>query len=188
MLRFLFLLPICLAFISHSPLALAQENLDDPADLMAPKEEPAIRKKDMSDIPDEYIMEATQYGEECRNDDKLPLYFDCRCMTVHYLDVRKKLGPEASVSAVRSQLGGRCKDGTGIAGVAYEKCLGNFLLAPKNVNLEDFCGCYSNRFAKMYESLPGAMSARAEIALKSRARTECASPETARRIYGIRPR
>jgi hypothetical protein len=186
MLRFIFSLSLFLSFALGASYTMAQDTLTDPADFMPPKEESKVPKKDLSDLPDEYIAEATQFGENCKNDPNLSQYFNCQCMAVEYLDTRKKLGPNASSSIIRSYLGGKCKDGTELAGPMYEECLDTRTHAPTHVDPEVYCTCFTNSFIKMFEELQGAMSSQIEIAMRSRARTECSEPETARRIYGTR--
>lgn len=168
--------------IPPSQPAIAQETYKGPD--LAPEEEKRVNRSDLSDIPDEYIIEASKFGEECRNDRKMPLYFDCRCVAVRYLDTRIELGPESTPSAVRNQLGAACKDGTGIAGQLYERCLLDINNAPTHLDPEEFCSCYGNTFAKYFEDFDQVMGTKAEISLKSKARLTCQDPVTARRIYG----
>lgn len=155
---------------------------DETKEMVAPK--PERPKSDLSDIPDEYIIEASKFGEECRNDYTLPLYFDCRCMAVTFLDERIKRGPDASVSGIRNSMGDKCKDGTGIAGQIYEECLNDFVNAPKHLDPEEFCSCYGNTYAEIFEDFSGAVTAKANIALRSKAKTVCQDPVAGRRIYG----
>lgn len=190
--KFLSIISIFFFMFAFSPIAHAADTGDEhlkeqtAQDMTAPKEEKSIKKSDMSNIPDDYIIEASKFGETCRNDFKMPLYFNCQCLAVKYLDHRIELGPEAHSSAVRNLLGKDCKDGTGIAGQMYKKCLYNISTAPKHLDPETFCSCYSNTFASYFESLPGAMNPRMKVSLMSRARLKCQDPEAARKIYGIR--
>lgn len=173
--RFLFILCILLSVSALPQLTYAQ-NIGDKV----------TKKSDMSDIPDDYIIEASKFGEECRNHREMPLYFNCQCLAVTYLDHRIDLGPEAHSSAVRNMLGGECKDGTGIAGKLYEECLNDFVNAPKHLDPETFCSCYSNTFSKYFESSNGEMNPRMKLSFLSRSRLQCQNPEAARKIYGIR--
>jgi len=138
----------------------------------------------MTAVLSRFLIEASNFGERCRNDKDMKLYFDCRCMGAEYLDRRIKLGPSASASEVQNSLGITCKDGTGVAGEMYEHCLNDFINAPTELDPEEFCQCYANSFAKYYEDLSGRLTIKAKIALKSRARMVCQRPATARRIYG----
>lgn len=153
-------------------------------DISAPQKDEPKAKMDMSDIPDEFIDEASQFGEDCRNHHEMPMYFDCRCMGVKFLDARMELGASASKSEVQNRLGKACKDGTGIAGQLYERCLNDFVNAPENVGPEEYCSCYGNTFAKLFEDWPSLLTQSAKVALTSKAQLICQNPEAARRIYG----
>ena len=175
-------LPGFLDNIGKTQEAPAEEITPPKTDISAPKTE--TQKSDLSDIPDEYIIEASQFGEKCRNDYTMPLYFDCRCLGVKYLDARIEMGPDASPSGVQNRLGKACKDGTGIAGQLYEECLNDFVNAPTHLDPEEYCSCYGNTFAEYFEDLPGRMNPRTKIALLSKAKLTCQDPAAARRIYG----
>lgn len=156
---------------------------DDAQDMSAPEAEKS--KIDMSDIPDEFIIEASEFGEYCRNDHTMPLYFDCRCKAVSYLDERIKRGPDASGSSIRIAIANLCKDGTGISGHVYEKCLNDFVNAPKHLDPEEFCSCYGNTYAEYFEDFAGPLTAKADVAITTKAKTVCQDPAAARRIYGV---
>jgi len=141
-------------------------------------------KTGFEDVPDEFILEATAFEEACRNNHKQKLYFDCRCLSIKYLEARIERGKEAPVSAIENMLGDSCKDGTGIAGQLYEECLSDFVAAPLEKDPEEFCSCYGNTFAQYFENLEGRLTVRARGAFKSRARLRCRNPETANELYG----
>lgn len=143
--------------------------------------------RDLSAIPDHYIREATAFGEKCRNHHERPLYYDCRCLGVEYLDARIRLGASASASAIENQLGAKCKDGSGIAGQHYQRCLNDFVNAPKHLDPEEYCRCYGNSYAKYFERLQGKLTVKGNISLMSRAKLTCSNPKAAQRIYGNIP-
>lgn len=181
---------VFLVALSPAGFAADEEKLDavkpqeSGQEMIAPQIKKAPKKSDMSDLPDDYIIEASKFSETCRNDKKMPLYYNCECLAVEYLDHRKDLGPDASKEAVKNRLGDHCKDGTGIAGQLYEKCLYDYATAPKHVDPEEFCSCYGNTFASLFEKSRGALYPQIEISFLSKARLKCSNPEAARKIYG----
>ena len=140
----------------------------------------------MSDIPDDYIMESNEFAEICRNDDEMPLYFDCRCLAVEYLDHRIDVGPDISSSTIRNRLGENCKDGTGIAGKLYEECISDFRNMPDVSDPEEYCECVGSGFARQFEALPHKLTPRRESKLIYHVRLKCSDPETYRTVYGNR--
>jgi len=174
-------------FLDHSTrdetLPQADEvQKDNAIDMAAP--EATKPESDLSDIPDEFIIEASDFAEECRNDHTMPMYYDCRCLSVAYLDERIRRGPESGADSIRRTITKQCKDASGIAGQIYEHCLTDFVNAPKHLDPEEYCSCYGNTYAKYYEGFDGLATARVNISIKARAKTVCADPAAARRVYG----
>lgn len=141
---------------------------------------------DYTDIPDEWIKEAQAFGKECAQSRIMPMYFDCRCMEVQYLDRRITLGPETDKSVLVQGIGPKCSDGTGISGHLYNNCKQYSLLLPADIDLEKFCSCYGNTYAKEYEQLNISLNSQQHIGLMSMARLTCRNPRAARFIYGRR--
>jgi len=169
------------------PETAPQDILDPQTPITAPVDTSKPLGADMSDIPDEYIIEASKFGDECRNNDKLNKHFDCRCMAVKYLDARIEYGPSAGVSVIRNKLGYDCKDATGIAGELYQACLLDIENAPTHLDPEEYCSCYANTFAKYFEEWPGRITINLKVSLMSRAKLTCRDPAGARKIYGAGP-
>lgn len=170
-----------------------QEDSDDFApSLLAPtprqsEQNTSTSRDDLKDIPDEYIEEAIAFGRECSSDPQMQLYFDCRCMTVKYLDRRIELGKDAHFSAVRLGVGPQCADGTGIAGQLFEGCKGRYSQIPAGKDPEDFCSCYGNTYAKLYENYGRVLRSPQHVSFMAQARMACTNSENARRIYGNNP-
>jgi len=140
---------------------------DNSADMAAP--EVTQPKSDLSDIPDEYIIEASQFGELCRNDHTMPKYFDCRCMAVAFLDQRIERGPDTSATSIRNSITTGCKDASGAAGEVYQYCLNDFENAPTHLDPEEFCTCYGNTYAETFERFRSVVTAKTDISLRARA-------------------
>lgn len=155
---------------------------EDSSDIAAP--ESTQPQSDLSDIPDEFIIEASQFAEDCRNDGTMPKYYDCRCMAVAFLDKRIERGPEASASSIRNSITKECKDASGAAGDVYEHCLTDFENAPTHIDPEEFCSCYGNTYAETFERFDGVATAKVNVSLMARAKIICSDPVSARRMYG----
>ena len=177
-------LPEFLDDIGKEPSPPAEKTPKDSAvDMAAPEAEQSA--SDLSDIPDEYIIEASQFGEYCRNDHTMPKYFDCRCMAVAYLDKRIERGPYVSASSIRNKITKECKDASGAAGDVYQHCLTDIENAPTHLDPEEYCSCYGNTYAETFERFNGLVTAKTDVALKARAKTICSDPLTAQQIYGV---
>ncbi|MFK7840576.1 MAG: hypothetical protein AB8B83_09650 [Bdellovibrionales bacterium] len=159
------------------------------SDIAAPDRPDEERPSDLSEIPDEYIIEASEFGEMCRNEGDMRNYYDCRCMAIKYLDARIEFGPDVGPSFVKTALvqAKDCKDATGIAGHIYERCLLDINNAPTHLDPEEYCSCYGNTFAKYFENISRNVTLMAKINLKTRAQLRCRDPIAAQRIYGGDP-
>lgn len=178
------------------PLPSFLDNIGDGEDAPiesepAPADEPsyaapqsAAPKTDLSQVSDAVIIEVTKYGEECRDDDEMNKYFDCRCLASEYLDARMKLGEDASAADVKMEIRDRCRNAAGIAGSVYERCLENIMMQPKDKSPEEFCSCYANTYGKYLETWPRQLTRRTTMGLKSKAQLVCQDQRAARRIYG----
>lgn len=166
------------------------DNLSDTTDIVIsmsaiPSSSEDSAQFDKKDAPKDYIKEAQEFEEICRNDREMPLYFKCGCLAEEYLDHRKDLGPEAHSSAVRNRLGEQCKDGSGIAAKTEADCVDDTANAPKGKDLKEFCECYGSKFGKLFEQSPGRMNPRMKVKFMSMARLKCMDPEAAAKIYGV---
>lgn len=175
-------LTFCL--LSPSAASLAQESFD-PADILAPREgnKPDLKYKD-EDLPIEFIKEALNFGEECGDSRIMSMYFDCHCMATEFLDQRIKLGPETDKEVIAQNVGPQCADGAGIAGRLYETCKQDYVSVPVELDLEEFCSCYGNTYAKLYERLGITLNSTKHIRLMTQSKLACRNPNLAQRFYG----
>lgn len=125
------------------------------------------------DIPDEYLDEAQRFGEYCKKEINLRQWHDCECLAVKYLDHRIKVGPEAHSSVIMLAIEEQCPDATEAAGVRYQQCIGDALLMPENIPIEQFCTCYANTFARLFEAGQYEPGSGTSIKLQVKARLEC---------------
>ena len=182
-----FTLPFLIFLLIALALVFPANAQNDDA-LVAPQQQETMAPPNRySDIPDVYLIEAMNYAQECSDSQVMQLYYDCRCMGAEYLERRIALGPEAPRSQVAQRIGPACADGTGIAGSLYQDCKKNYVQVPANVGVEDYCSCYGNTYAKMFERMNRPLLSREHVALMTQARVACANPSTARRIFGYVP-
>ncbi|MGH1398045.1 MAG: hypothetical protein ACRBCT_02415 [Alphaproteobacteria bacterium] len=175
MMRFLFgFLTLILAFPAN-----AQE--EAPPALEAPASAESIYDL----IPDEFLLEAKNFVRQCEGNSQLALYYNCECMGAAFLDERIKQGPDVSASSIELQLarGKQCKDASGIAAQRYESCFNMPVELPRDMTPEQYCECYANEFAKVFEEYGGMFGSRENVKMMARARMVCGRPDLARRMY-----
>ena len=162
---------------------LAQDSID--ALLGKPKkvEKKAAPSNDLSDIPDAYFAEAKAYNDQCRGTPHLNNYYDCDCMAARLLDQRIQRGPDVNQSSILLKLGGKCKNAANMAGSEYSKCMTSYFNLPKNIPAEEYCSCFANTYAKIFELSNAKPSAKLSMAIHKRASLSCKNPELAKRLY-----
>jgi len=143
------------SLLSNEPLVI--DELLQPAPQNSYK---ALRDPEpYKDVPLKYLEEAERFHQECRSDEGLYQFYNCECLSVKFLDVRIESGPDRGGDSILLSLQRECKDGTYAAGIAYENCMtSGTLLFAKGKTPEEYCACFGNNVAKLYESrsvLPG---------------------------------
>ena len=150
----------------------------------APAQNPTPALDPYADLPEEYIVEAQKYYALCEGDASLYLYYNCKCLGSKFLDQRIKLGPEAEQTSIILDIRGECADASRAAGYEYEQCVNNGAMMPYNIPLEEYCACYANTFAKLYEQNsydgPGA---RVFTHFQAQAYLTCKNPDMAARLF-----
>ncbi|MCE7887612.1 MAG: hypothetical protein DYH13_08965 [Alphaproteobacteria bacterium PRO2] len=150
----------------------------------APAHNPAPALDPYADLPEDYIQEAQKYYALCESDASLYLYYNCKCLGSKFLDKRIELGPEATYTAVVLDIRGECADASRAAGYEYEQCVNNGAMMPYNIPVEEYCACYANTFAKLYEQNsydgPGA---RVFTHFQAQAYLTCKNPALAAKFY-----
>lgn len=136
-----------------------------------------------ADIPDEYIAEAVAFNERCEADIDMRMYKDCDCLASKYLDERIKRGPQAGVASIAMFIEEACPDATEAAGIKYQTCMSSGPMMPPKIPLEEFCQCYANTYAKLFEAYSPEANSRTFVALGTRAHVMCSNPEAARKLY-----
>ncbi len=169
-----------LGFFGEQLVEEMEQSGKTPAEMFKPKNE-------YLEIPTAYIDEAIAYGEKCAANPQMTQYYNCECMAVRYLDERVEVGPDTNESLIALKIDNQCRDGTQAAGVMYSKCLRGGLRPPEGMDLDKFCSCVGNTYAKLYENGRSSMSSGLYIAMRSRSITACQNPDLSRRVYSLSP-
>jgi hypothetical protein len=133
-------------------------------------QEPEIPKQE---IPDSYLVEADQFFKYCQAEPSYNKYFNCECMAAQFLDERIKVGPQKSRSGIVQAIGKGCADATNAAGSYYQMCLGSGSLLPDNIPAEEYCSCYANKFAQLYEQSGQKPSSKIFVQIQTAAHMQC---------------
>ena len=165
---FSFLFVLLVVFSFASPILAQQEErvLSAPSDLddllFSPKKQkyrPLSDPEPYKDTPQEYLEEVEAFYNKCQSDSRFYQFYNCQCLSVKYLDERIKSGPRRVQNSIVLALQRECKDGAYAAGVEYERCMKNrTLLFARGKTPEEYCACFGNQYAKLYEEnnvIPG---------------------------------
>lgn len=190
---FFFVFLVLPALAALVPVVARAQNAPSPADKKvlhetlknAPAQTPIpTNPEPFVDLPEEYIQEAQKYYARCENTGSMSLYYNCKCLASKFLDKRIQVGPQASGTSIALTIAGECADATKAAGYEYGECIKNGVLMPINVPIEDYCACYANTFAKLYEkyshSGPGT---RTFVHYQTQAYISCSDPESAKKLF-----
>ncbi len=132
-----------------------------------------------ANLPQEYILEAQQFFSRCKSSGTMSPYYNCKCLATKYLDKRIELGPEASDNDISFAIEGECPDASEAAGYKYTQCLKQLGAIPPRTDPEEYCSCYANTFAKLYEQNRKGPSSKVFVRLQAQAMTICRNPDLA---------
>jgi len=125
------------------------------------------------DIPQAYLDEAQSFYESCGTHIVYGSYYDCECLSSHYLDERIKLGRFADASLIKMNIAKTCASETATAGHAYKECMEHKLNVPAKLEIENYCSCVANEYAKMYVNSQQSFSPSLLIALQTESALRC---------------
>ncbi len=170
--------------------SIAKELLEDTPRKETPPPQtqtPPAPKNDLDDVPDEYIEEAINYNKYCHST-SLSRHQNCECLAARYLDKRIEIGPEADRSSIMLAIEGKCPDATEAAGHHYNRCISNATIMPPKIPIEEFCECFANTYAKLFERYELKPNSRTFVSLQTQAMVTCRNPEMAKKLYPYQPR
>ncbi len=182
MIRIAALLLLCSLVFASAPVQ-AQESLSDTLK-SAPAAQPQATVNPYADIPDEFIVEARQFYDMCSTTANMFQYYDCKCLATKFLDKRIEMGPVPRTDSITIAIERECPDASEAAGYEYGQCLGKAsLLSHGNIPIEDYCTCFANTYARLYENMSAGPSSTTFINLQAQAHTMCRDPKLAKQLY-----
>lgn len=146
---------------------------NSPSDENLPAETEEIIVDEYDVLPDAVIKEAQIFEMYCKRRANLNRYHDCECWAATFLEERINLGPEATRNVILNNIQGQCIDATEAAGQQFNTCMGNVLLLPSGADPETYCTCFSNSFARIFESAKPSISPANLIKVETAAHTQC---------------
>ncbi len=170
--------------------SIAKELLEDTPRKETPPPQtqtPPAPKNDLDDVPDEYIEEAISYNEYCHST-SISRHQNCECLAARYLDKRIEMGPEVDESSIMLAIEGKCPDATEAAGHHYNQCIANGPIMPGEIPLEEFCECFANTYAKLFELYKLKPNSRTFVHVQTQAMVTCRDPQLAKKLYPYQPR
>jgi hypothetical protein len=178
MMRVLGFFLLVLPFFS---MPVAAQETSVPAPVPAPAQ---AAVNPYADIPDEFIVEARAFYDLCSTTANMFQYYDCKCLAKKFLNKRIEVGPDISKQEITLSIEHECPDASEAAGYEYGQCLGQANLLPKgDIPTEDYCTCFANTYARLYENAGMGPSSTAFINLKARAYTMCQDPKLKAQLY-----
>lgn len=101
----------------------------------------------------EMIDEALQMTEECKGNNFTNVRYDCDCVGMQFLEIRRKKGLEESAFWIREDAQRNCPNRPAMAGKIYSECLG-WAAIQRGEDYKEFCSCYGTKFAQIYGGNP----------------------------------
>ena len=126
------------------------------------------------DIPEEYIQEAQDFQDYCGTQFTYLRYHDCECLAANYLQTRIDMGPFAEQGEIELAINDSCFDIPKIAGESYAGCAADSALLPAGDDVEGFCECMANSYAKGFERANRRVTSKLIVNLRTSAIVNCA--------------
>lgn len=130
-------------------------------------------REKMEEIPQAYLDEAQEFYDSCGSDLVYGTHYDCECLASKYLDERIEEGRFADSSLLKLNIAEQCPSEEKAAAFMYERCSKRGYMAPGRFEIEDYCSCLGNEYARLYSSFKLRFSPKLLINLQSRAMALC---------------
>ncbi len=168
------------AFNAPSAFSKAEPVFPDHPDFVPPDEGPNPYK----DVPDAYLNEARAFNARCDSNPTMRQYYNCECLAAKYLDTRISMGKNADSSVIELAISRQCADASGAAGYQYRGCMQNPMMpSDRTGSAEEFCTCYANTYARIYERAKIAPSSKAFVQIRTQSLMACSDPRLANRLF-----
>ncbi|HBR70060.1 MAG TPA: hypothetical protein DEA55_11860 [Rhodospirillaceae bacterium] len=101
----LFLIAVFIAGLAPVCALAADQNTTTPVTQTQPAPAQSKPQKDaISSLPDKYIVEMERFFAYCKDDDYLSKNYDCRCLSVEYIDIRTAKGSHLKSSEILKEM------------------------------------------------------------------------------------
>lgn len=131
----------------------------------------------MDQLPDDYIEEVMKFYDTCTLDPVQSAYYNCECLTVAYLDERKKQGPLGTQSSIRTAIIDKCKDAVGAAGDVYDSCLSKSSRFEAGTDPEKYCECVANTYVETINNTGPRINSTTIVGYQTMAYSACSNPD-----------
>jgi hypothetical protein len=143
---------------------------------------PAATPNPYANVPTSFLKEADAFRKYCAATPSLNDYYNCDCLSSKFLDTRIKQ-PKAGRDAIMLEIDKECPDATGAAVQLYGQCLGSAKILGQGKNPQEYCKCFANTYARLYEKGGVAPSSNSFVDMQTQAYITCSDPELGKRMY-----
>lgn len=102
---------------------------------------------------DKELDEALKISDDCKAYDRSNVRYDCDCVGMRFLDLRRKQGDAADSYWLRREARLKCPNAPAMAGKVYTECM-QWAPAQRGEDYQEFCACYGSTFAKLFSQNP----------------------------------
>ncbi len=134
---------ILLIFFIASP-AFSQENIAKGS---------LNKSEKLLPLTNDFLEEALGVSDECKAYDFTNTRYDCDCVGMTFLDLRRKKGLNQSRFWLREDAQRKCPNAPAMAGRIYQSCI-QWAPMQRGEDYQEFCSCYGSSYAKIYQKNP----------------------------------
>ena len=102
---------------------------------------------------DKDLDEALKISDDCKAYDRTNTRYDCDCVGMTYLDLRRQQGEKGDSYWMRETARRKCPNAPAMAGKVYSQCI-QWAPSQRGEDYDAFCACYGSTFAKIYSKNP----------------------------------
>jgi hypothetical protein len=99
------------------------------------------------------LDEAVKISDSCKAYDYTSIRYDCDCVGLKFLELRRKRGDGASQFELTQTAQQKCPNTPSVAGKIYTECTG-WAPRQRGEDYQEFCSCYGSTYAKLFAKNP----------------------------------
>ena len=111
------------------------------------------QQKKIKIYTDEQLDEALTVSDECKAYDLSNTRYDCDCVGMTFLELRRTRGDKAPAYWLRDTARRKCPNAPAMAGKVYTECT-SWAPSKRGEDYDAFCKCYGSTFAKIFSKNP----------------------------------